>query len=117
MRAVRDAHRSARGKGATVSDTIAAVLDSEPDWTLVRGAYFGRYLPSGHLVYVQHATLFAAPFDLDRLELTGPAVPALQGATVNMPVGAAEIAVSDTGTIAYLPAPEDANYLAARIDG
>ena len=51
-------------------------------------------------------TLFAAPFDLERLELTGPAVPALQGAAVNLPVGAAEIAVSDAGTIAYLPAPQ-----------
>ena len=84
---------------------VVQSLPNGPRKVLVRGAYYGRYLPSGHLVYVHNATLFAAPFDVDRLEVTGPAVPALQGAAVNAPVGAAEIAVSDTGTIAYLPAP------------
>ena len=105
-----------RPDGFEDANVVVQSLPNGPRKILVRGAYFGRYLPSGHLVYVNNATLFAAPFDLERLELTGPAIPALQGATVNMPVGAAEIAVSDTGTIAYLPAPRDANYLAARID-
>src|SRR5439155_2163060 len=41
--------------------------------TLVRGGYYGRYLPSGHLLYVRQGTLFAAPLDLGRFELTGPA--------------------------------------------
>src|SRR4029077_14890718 len=36
-----------------------------------RGAYYGRYVPSGHLVYIHEGTLFAVPFDLDRLEVTG----------------------------------------------
>ena len=62
------------------------------------------------------ATLFAAPFDLERLEVTGPAAPALQGAAVNMPVGAADIAMSDAGTVAYLPTPQYADNLPARID-
>jgi serine/threonine-protein kinase len=39
--------------------------------TLVRGGTFGRYLPSGHLVYVTRGVLFAVPFDLDRLEVRG----------------------------------------------
>jgi serine/threonine-protein kinase len=42
-----------------------------------RGAAYGRYLPSGHIVYIRDGTLFAAPFDLDRLELTNSAVPVL----------------------------------------
>ena len=46
-----------------------------------RGGYHGRYLPSGHLVYMHEGTLFAAPFDLDRLELTGQPVPVLEGVT------------------------------------
>ena len=105
-----------RPDGFEEANVVVQSLPNGPRKLLVRGAYFGRYLPSGHLVYVHNATLFAAPFDLERLELTGPAVPALQGATVNTPVGAAEIAVSDAGTVAYLPAPQDANYMAARID-
>jgi hypothetical protein len=32
---------------------------------------YPRYLPSGHLVYVTKGTLFASPFDLKRLQLTG----------------------------------------------
>ena len=45
--------------------------------TLVRGGTFGRYLPSGHLVYVNRGTLFAVPFDLDRLEVRGTPAPVL----------------------------------------
>ena len=39
------------------------------------GGYFGRYVPSqeggGRLLYVHEGTLFAVPFDLDRLETRG----------------------------------------------
>ena len=107
---------NSRPDGFEHANVVVQSLPNGQRKVLVRGAYFGRYLPSGHLVYVLNATLFAAPFDLERLEVTGPAVPALQGAMVYAPVGAAEIALSDVGTIAYLPAPEDANYMAARID-
>ncbi len=46
---------------------------SGPSKLLVENSAGGRYLSSGFLVYTQNATLFAAPFDLDRLELTGKA--------------------------------------------
>jgi len=46
--------------------------------TLVRGGTFGRYLPSGHLIYVNRGTLFALPFDLDRLEIRGTPAPLLE---------------------------------------
>ncbi|HET7041184.1 MAG TPA: protein kinase, partial [Gemmatimonadales bacterium] len=43
---------------------------------LVRDAAQGWYLPTGELVYVDHAgQLFAAPFDLKHLELRGTPVP------------------------------------------
>jgi len=68
-----------------------------------RGGYYGRYLPSGHLVYIHNGTLFAAPFDVARLEVTGQPVPALEGVTSNPSTGATQFAASDTGTIVYLP--------------
>ena len=68
-----------------------------------RGGYHGRYLPSGHLVYIHAGTLFAAPFDLDRLEVTAQPVPALEGVTSNSASGSAQFAVSATGTLVYLP--------------
>ena len=38
---------------------------------------FPRYLPTGHLLYARGGALHAAPFDPDRLELTGPPVAVL----------------------------------------
>jgi serine/threonine-protein kinase len=105
-----------RAQGFEDANVVVQTLPNGPRKELVRGAYFGRYLPSGHLVYVRDGTLFAAPFDLARLELIGPAVPALEGATVNAPVGAAEIAISDRGTVAYLAAPLQVNYMDAPLD-
>ena len=46
-----------------------AVAPSGERKTLVEGASDGRYLPTGHLVYAIGGTLFAAPFDLSRLEV------------------------------------------------
>ena len=46
--------------------------------TLLRGGYYGRYLPSGHLLYMHRGTLYAAPMDVKRLALTGPAVPVIE---------------------------------------
>src|SRR5262249_38629289 len=42
-----------------------------------RGGYFGRYLPSGHLIYVHQGTLFAVPFDLRHYESRGLPAPIL----------------------------------------
>ncbi len=41
--------------------------------TVVENSTHGRYLASGYVVYYQRETLFAAPIDAERLELTGPA--------------------------------------------
>jgi Tol biopolymer transport system component len=70
--------------------------------TLQRGGFFGRYLPSGHLVYMRQDTLFAAPMDLDKLELTGPSVPVLEE-VANIPArGNAQFDFSRTGTFIYV---------------
>jgi serine/threonine-protein kinase len=71
--------------------------------TVQRGGFYGRYLPSGHLVYVNGGTLFAAPFDPDRLTVTGPSVPAVDGVLSNPTSGSAQFAVSGNGTLIYLP--------------
>jgi len=36
-----------------------------------RGGFLGRYLPSGHLIYIRQETLYGVPFDLGRLETHG----------------------------------------------
>ena len=69
--------------------------------TLVRGGTFGRYLPSGHLVYVNRGTLFAVPFDVDRLEVHGTPAPVLDQVGYNAGVGSAQLDFSQTGTLIY----------------
>src|SRR5262249_20149677 len=73
-----------------------------PRKVLVRGGYFGRYVRSGHVVYVHDGTLFAAPFDVGRLDVEGPFVPVLEHVGANDATGAAQVSVSDTGTAAYM---------------
>ena len=54
---------------------------------LINGGAGARYVPTGHLVYMLNGALMAVPFDADRLETTGTAVPLLDGVmqNVNMP--------------------------------
>ena len=47
-----------------------------------KGGFHGRYLSSGHLAFIHDGTLFAAPFDLEELRVTGPLVPVLEGCDV-----------------------------------
>ena len=70
---------------------------------VARGAY-PRYLPSGHLLYVSGATLFARRFSLATLEATGAAVPVQTGIAraVGPPTGIAQYAISEQGTLAYI---------------
>ncbi len=69
--------------------------------TLVRGGTFGRYLASGHLVYVNRGTLFAVPFDVDRLEVHGTPAPVLDQIGYNAGNGSAQLDSSQTGTLIY----------------
>jgi len=63
-----------------------------------------RYAPSGHLVYAQGGNLMAVPFDLRRLEVTGTAVPVVEGVLQSISSGAAQYSFSATGSLVYLPA-------------
>ena len=67
-----------------------------------RGGSYGRYVPSGHLIYANSGTLFAVPFDLGRMEVTGTPVPVVQDVTSSPAEGAAQFAFSHTGLLGYL---------------
>ena len=68
--------------------------------TLVRGGTSGRYLPSGHLIYLNRGTLFAVPFDVDRLEVRGTPSPVLDKVGYGAD-GSAQFDFSQTGTLVY----------------
>ncbi len=61
----------------------------------------GRYLPSGHLVYVRRNTLFARAFDLASLESIGPEIPVVQDVATGKN-GVAHYDVSPGGDLVYL---------------
>jgi serine/threonine-protein kinase len=82
---------------------VVAPLSGGTPKVVVHGGYYGRYVPSGHLIYVQQRTLFAVRFDLTRLETIGQAVPALEGLTSDARSGSAELAFSSDGTLVYVP--------------
>ena len=61
-----------------------------------------RYAASGHVVYATiEGALMAAPFDLRRLEVTGPSVVMMDGVQVKAR-GASQFALSETGSLVYL---------------
>jgi serine/threonine-protein kinase len=66
-----------------------------------RGGSYGRYVPTGHLVFVNRATLFAIPFDLDSLETRGSPIPVLQDLATNPSEGGAQFDFSASGRLVY----------------
>jgi hypothetical protein len=73
--------------------------------TLERGGTFGRYLPAsngtGHLVFINKGTLFAVPFDPDRLEVRGTPSPVLEEVAYSTETGFAQFDLSRNGTLVY----------------
>jgi serine/threonine-protein kinase len=78
-------------------------LEGRKSKTVVRGATSGRYVGSGHLLYMSKGTLFALPFDLDKLEPRGNAVPIRTDVTYVAESGTAHFDVSPAGhgTLVY----------------
>ena len=92
----------------STGDAIKVVtIDDRRVKTVHEGALFGRYLPgtsgSGHLLFVNGGTLFAMPFDNDRLEVRGSPVRVLDGVGVSnvLSAGSAQFDVSRSGTLVY----------------
>jgi serine/threonine-protein kinase len=77
---------------------------------LVNEAAEGWYLPSGHLLYtLRSGTALVAPFDLDRLEVTGTAVPVIERVLVLN--GFAQLVWSPSGSVVYASGESPNNEL------
>ncbi|HTK82091.1 MAG TPA: protein kinase [Bacteroidota bacterium] len=80
---------------------VAQRLSTGERKVIVKGGYFGRYIPSGHLLYLRGSTIFAVHFDPERLEVSGAAVPIEQGGALND--GTMILGVSNNGVAAFAP--------------
>ena len=87
----------------TQPDTHISVLslDTLEHKRLIPGATYPRYSPTGHLLYVLDANLWAVRFDLSRLETVGDAVPVQQG-ILTKDFGAANFDLARDGSLVYV---------------
>jgi hypothetical protein len=95
-------------KGANLWDDTQIVVRSLAtgrQTVLIEGGADGRYVSTGHLVYIRLGTLMAAPFDPRRLAVTGGATGLIDGVmqAANRNLSdtantlAAQFTISDTG--------------------
>jgi Tol biopolymer transport system component/tRNA A-37 threonylcarbamoyl transferase component Bud32 len=70
---------------------------------LVEGAAHPRYASSGHLIYAQAGNLVAVPFDPQSLQITGTAVPVVEGVLQSFGAGGAQYSFSAAGSLVYVP--------------
>jgi Tol biopolymer transport system component len=76
-------------------------LDSKQPRLLLGVESSVAYAPPGYLLYALEGTLVARPFDADRLEPTGEAVPVVRQIGFTPGNARAHFSVSETGTLLY----------------
>ncbi|MDA2934472.1 serine/threonine-protein kinase [Acidobacteria bacterium AH-259-D05] len=86
------------GNGAFQTRVLS--LETGDQKIVIEGGRQAHYLPTGYLVYERAGNLTTVPFDLERLEISGNAVPVLEG--VRQYNFAADYALSTNGTLVYL---------------
>jgi serine/threonine-protein kinase len=85
---------------------VALRLDSGERRVLFEGGTYPQYLPSGHLLFVRAGNVLAVAFDARILQVRGEPVPVIEGVYTGG-FGAAQLAVSATGSVAYGPAVQE----------
>jgi serine/threonine-protein kinase len=87
---------------------VARRVDTGEQRVLLKGGASARYVPTGHLVYLQSGVLMAIPFDARRLQLTGPPVALIDGVmqsinmdSVDLESGIGQFAISRSGNLIY----------------
>ena len=93
-------------KGPSTDEASIAVLSLKTgEWQTIIGKGSHPFYLSGAnvLLYVHSGALWAAPFDIKKLAVTGPSFPALEGFLVDLDFSAAQIALSKDGSIIYVP--------------
>jgi len=80
---------------------VAINLESGEQKVVLEGGSQARYLPTGHLVFVREGTLYAAPFDVDSMQVTAAPKSVIEHILSDPSSGVAHLATSDEGTLVY----------------
>jgi serine/threonine protein kinase/Tol biopolymer transport system component len=94
---------SITGSSRGASHIEALSLDSRQRRVIVDSGTYPLYVPSGHLLFFRDGALLGAPFDVDRLQVTGPVVRVLENLAVGTTMDAPLAAVSNAGSLTYAP--------------
>ncbi len=97
-------------EGWEAAQVVVESLVNGTRQVLLDNAANPAYTASGHLLFMRLGALWAVPFDLATLALDGEPIPVLGSVTqatrfagVGNDTGAGQFAVSDSGSLAYLP--------------
>jgi hypothetical protein len=89
------------GMGVEGARIEAVSLQDRRRKIIQRSGAWGRYLPSGHLIYLEKDQVLAAPFDVNRMEVRGPPSLVLADVAHSALTGAVQLECSRTGTLVY----------------
>ena len=90
------------GGAAGAPNVQVLSLSTRQTKVVIPVGYCGRYVPSGHVIYVHRNTLFAVPFDLDTLETRGVPVPIVDDVADDVTDRTAHFHFANDGTLVYL---------------
>jgi serine/threonine-protein kinase len=87
------------------AEIVAKSLKTGERKVVLTGGTDARYVQSGHLLYVRGNALYAAPFDLSAMTVTGGGLPVVDGLSRSLIVSrSGNYDVSSGGTLVYLEA-------------
>ncbi len=85
------------------SNIVAQSVATGDRKLLIAGGHRARYASTGHLVYAREGELLAVGFDAGSVEVVTPPVVLVEGVLTSEAGGGAQFALSDNGTLAYVP--------------
>ena len=94
------------------STDAARIAVQSPDMTepmVLADGTDPKYVPTGHIVFARAYALWAMPFDLEQLTVTGEPTPVLEDVDVN-PGGFAQFAVVDDSALVFVPIGGGADF-------
>ena len=90
--------------GSATGQVVVYALQTGSRTTVIESGSDARYVPSGHIVYAAGGALYAMEFDVETLRGRGEPWAVVEGVRATNVINATtHYAVSDTGTLVYVP--------------
>jgi len=91
-------------------------LTSRQRKIIIASGFDAQYSPSGHVVYASGSAILAVPFDVHRLEVTGPPVTLVEHVATFRGDGYGNFRLSKSGSLVFQPAPPIAGRVLTWVD-